>query len=103
MISIHPICDLIPRSHVLSTPRRSHRYCPGFTRRRKFMERHSYRDRDYAFGQMMLTLRTAIGLTQTGLPDYRGVSRRAVGDSEPEAKYPKPETLRRSIVPAARR
>src|SRR5258708_6256719 len=102
MISIHPICDLIPRSHALSTPRRSHRYCPGFTRRRKFMERHSYRDRDYAFGQMMLTLRTAIGLTQTALADYLGVSRRAVGEWEAGAKYPKAEHLKQFIVLAAR-
>ncbi|HET8853279.1 MAG TPA: hypothetical protein VFN02_12195 [Ktedonobacteraceae bacterium] len=27
------------------------------------MKRHSYRERDYAFGQMMVTLRTTIGLT----------------------------------------
>ena len=34
------------------------------------MKHISYRERDYAFGQMILTLRTAIGLTQTGLADY---------------------------------
>ena len=31
------------------------------------MKRHSYRERDYTFGQTMLTLRTSIGLTQAGL------------------------------------
>jgi transcriptional regulator with XRE-family HTH domain len=35
----------------------------------------AYRERDYAFGAAMLTLRTAIGLTQAGLADLLGVSR----------------------------
>ncbi len=61
------------------------------------MQRFSYRDRDYAFGQVMLTLRTAIGLTQAGLADYLGVSRRAVGEWEAGNKYPKPEHLKRFI------
>ncbi len=43
------------------------------------MKRFSYRERDYAFGQAMLTLRTTIGLTQAGLADLLGISRRAVG------------------------
>ncbi|HEX9616526.1 MAG TPA: helix-turn-helix domain-containing protein [Anaerolineales bacterium] len=46
------------------------------------MKGSSYRDRDYAFGQAMLTLRTRIGLTQAGLASFLGVSRRAVGDWE---------------------
>ena len=41
------------------------------------MKRYSYRERDYAFGQAMMTLRTSIGLTQAGLADLLGVSRRA--------------------------
>ena len=41
------------------------------------MPRHSYRERDYAFGQAMLTLRSSIGLTQAGLAELLGVSRRA--------------------------
>jgi hypothetical protein len=40
--------------------------------------RHSYRERDYAFGQVMLKLRTSMGLTQAGLAHLLGVSRRAV-------------------------
>ena len=44
------------------------------------MQRFSYRERDYAFGQAMLSLRTSIGLTQAGLADLLGVSRRAVGE-----------------------
>ena len=33
----------------------------------------SYRQRDYAFGQLMLTLRTKLKLTQTELADLLGV------------------------------
>jgi DNA-binding transcriptional regulator YiaG len=44
------------------------------------MTRHSYRERDYAFGQVMLKLRTSIGVTQAGLANLLGVSRRAVGE-----------------------
>ena len=46
------------------------------------MTRHSYRERDYAFGQVMLKLRSSIGLTQVGLAALLGVSRRAVGERE---------------------
>jgi hypothetical protein len=33
------------------------------------MTRHSYRERDYAFGRAMLKPRTSIGLTQVGPPE----------------------------------
>jgi WD40 repeat protein len=46
------------------------------------MKRYSYSERDYAFGQMMLTLQTHIGLTQAGLAERLGVSRRAVAEWE---------------------
>ncbi len=46
------------------------------------MKRYSYGERDYAFGQMILTLRTRIGLTQAGLAALMGVSRRAVAEWE---------------------
>ena len=36
------------------------------------MKRYSYGERDYTFGQMMLTLRTNIGLTQAGLAEQMG-------------------------------
>ena len=62
------------------------------------MKGSSYRDRDYAFGQTMLTLRTKIGLTQTGLADYLGVSRRTVGDWEAGNKYPNAEHLSEFIA-----
>ncbi len=46
------------------------------------MLRHSYPERDYTFGQVMLKLRTSIGLTQAGLaerlrsPEVRSASGR---------------------------
>ena len=46
------------------------------------MKRHAYRERDYAFAQLVLTLRTAIGLTQAGLAERLGASRRAVAEWE---------------------
>src|SRR6266404_1438091 len=54
-------------------------------------------ERDYAFGQAMLGLRTAIGLTQTGLAEYLGISRRAVGEWEAGSSYPKAERLKHLI------
>jgi transcriptional regulator with XRE-family HTH domain len=44
------------------------------------VKRYSYSERDYAFGQLILTLRTTIGLTQAGLAELLGVSRRAVAE-----------------------
>ncbi len=61
------------------------------------MKRFTYAERDYAFGQMMLTLRTNIGLTQAGLADRLGVSRRAVAEWEGGLSYPKVERLKRLI------
>src|SRR5256714_84499 len=58
------------------------------------MKRSSYRERDYAFGQAMLTLRTAIGLTQADLAEFLGVSRKAVGGWESGGSYPKAEHLK---------
>src|SRR5215472_12628537 len=62
------------------------------------MKHTSYRDLDFAFGQKMLTLRTAMGLTQTALADSLGVSRRAVSEWESGAKYPTSEHLKKFIV-----
>src|SRR5258706_14541147 len=59
------------------------------------MQRLSYGERDYAFGQAMLTLRTTMGLTQTGLADLLGVSRRAVTEWEAGSSYPKADHLKR--------
>ncbi len=62
------------------------------------MKRFSYRERDYAFGQATLALRTAIGLTQAGLADLLGVSRRAVGEWEAGSSYPKAHHLQHVIT-----
>jgi transcriptional regulator with XRE-family HTH domain len=61
------------------------------------MKRSSYDERDYSFGQAMLHLRTSIGLTQSGLAKYLGVSRRAVGEWEAGNSYPKGENLKQLI------
>jgi DNA-binding XRE family transcriptional regulator len=53
------------------------------------VKKSSYREPDYAFGQLMLSLRTAIGLTQAGLADLLGVSRNGVGGWEVGQSYPK--------------
>src|SRR5437660_4704344 len=45
----------------------------------------------------MLTLRTTIGLTQAGLADRLGVSRRAVAEWEAGSSYPKAERLKQLI------
>ena len=62
------------------------------------MQRSSYGERDYPFGQMMLTLRTTIGLTQAGLASQLGVSRNAVAQWEGGSSYPKAEHLQRVIA-----
>jgi transcriptional regulator with XRE-family HTH domain len=67
------------------------------------MKQHPYRERDYAFGQVMLTLRTAIGLTQAELADFLGISRRAVGEWEAGNSYPKGEHLKRFIALALKK
>jgi ABC-type branched-subunit amino acid transport system substrate-binding protein/transcriptional regulator with XRE-family HTH domain len=58
----------------------------------------SYSEHDYKFGQTVLTLRTAIGLTQAGLATRLGVSRRAVGEWEAGSSYPKVEHLKGLIA-----
>ena len=62
------------------------------------MTRHSYHERDYAFGQVMLKLRTSIGLTQAGLAALLGVSRRAVGEWETGSNYPRAERLQHFVA-----
>jgi len=61
------------------------------------MKQFSYRDRDLAFGQAMLNLRAAIGLTQIGVAKYLGVSRRAIGEWENGNTYPKAHHLKHFI------
>jgi transcriptional regulator with XRE-family HTH domain len=62
------------------------------------VKKSSYGQRDYAFGQAMLTLRTSIGLTQGQLAEHLGVSRNAVGDWEAGESYPSASHLKHLIV-----
>src|SRR5437870_13711574 len=74
----------------------------GHTERSARMKRSSYGERDYAFGQAMLSLRTDIGLTQAGLADLLSVSRRAVGEWEAGSSYPKAEHLKTLLTLAVK-
>jgi transcriptional regulator with XRE-family HTH domain len=58
------------------------------------MKRFSYGERDYAFGQAMLTLRTSIGLTQAGLAERLRVTRKAISRWEAGDTYPKASHLK---------
>ncbi len=62
------------------------------------MTTHTYGERDYAFGQAMVTLRTAMNLTQVKLAQVLGVSRGAVLGWEAGSSYPKAERLKRFIA-----
>src|SRR2546421_2060307 len=66
------------------------------------MRRSSYGERDYAFGQLILSLRSAIGLTQAGLSDHLGISPRAVGEWEAGSSYPKATHLKALIALAVK-
>jgi predicted ATPase/DNA-binding CsgD family transcriptional regulator len=57
-----------------------------------------YRDRDYAFGEAMLALRTKSGLTQVELAQLLGISRRALGAWEAGSSYPKIEQLKKLVA-----
>src|SRR3989454_3791379 len=62
------------------------------------MNRSLYGERDYAFGQRILTLRTQIGLTQAGLAQLLHVSRRTVTEWEGGLSYPKAQHLQQLIA-----
>ncbi|HEU5101042.1 MAG TPA: NB-ARC domain-containing protein, partial [Roseiflexaceae bacterium] len=57
----------------------------------------AYRERRYAFGEQLLTLRTHVSLTQIELADRVGVHRRSVQNWETGESYPKAEALQRLI------
>ncbi len=60
--------------------------------------RHSaYAERDYSFGQHILALRTESRLTQSGLAERLGVSRRAIVSWEVGTSYPSPLHLKHLI------
>lgn len=67
------------------------------------MKRFSYSERDYAFGQLIATLRTKLELTQAELAERLGVSRHAVGGWESGSSYPKADHLKHFIVLAVQR
>src|SRR3989454_1317273 len=67
------------------------------------MKVSSYRERDYAFGRVMLTLRTRLGLTETELAEMLGVRRRAVIDWEGGLTYPNVDHLKQFVVLAIER
>src|SRR5579864_5473648 len=62
------------------------------------VKRSLYGERDYAFGQLMLTLRAQMGLTQASLAERLGVSRRAVSTWELGSNYPATKHLKQLIV-----
>src|SRR3989440_5740574 len=70
----------------------------GHAERSARMKRSSYGEQDYAFGQAMLTLRTTLGLTQAGLAEFLGISRKAVGGWESGGSYPKAEHLKALLM-----
>src|SRR2546421_3461391 len=66
--------------------------------RRSLVKSYSYKERDYAFGQLMLTLRMRLGLTQAGLAERLHVHRRAVAGWEAGSSYPKADHLKELIT-----
>jgi transcriptional regulator with XRE-family HTH domain len=66
------------------------------------VKKSSYGERDYAFGQLVLGLRTSIGLTQAGLARQLGISRQAVVGWEAGSSYPKASHLKALIALAVK-
>src|SRR5947209_1030065 len=66
--------------------------------RRSLVKRYSYHEQDYAFGQLMLSLRMRISLTQAGLAERLHVQRRAVAGWEAGSRYPKADHLKELIT-----
>lgn len=62
------------------------------------MRGSSYHEWDYSFGQTMLTVRARIGLTQAGLAETLGVSRKAIGNWERGSSFPQAEHLKQFIA-----
>src|SRR5258705_11240244 len=90
-VTLHWITSQFPSVLIPNNP-------DGNAARSLYMNPSPYRDNDHSFGQTMLTLRSAIGLTQTELSDFLGVSRRTVGAWESGSKYPKAEHLKHFIA-----
>jgi WD40 repeat protein/transcriptional regulator with XRE-family HTH domain len=58
----------------------------------------AYRERDYAFAQLLLALRTRAALTQGELAEQIGMHRRSIQKWETGEAYPKAEALQRLIA-----
>ncbi len=58
---------------------------------------YQYRERDYTFGNLCVTLRTAIGVTQGELARLLGVNERTIQAWEGGSSYPKVDSLKRFI------
>src|SRR5258708_36929905 len=69
---------------------------------RRPVKKSSYGERDYAFGQLVLGLRTSIGLTQAGLARQLDISRQAVVGWEAGSSYPKASHLKALIALAVK-
>ncbi len=66
----------------------------GQEKGRRIVKRFSYGERDYAFGQLIATLRRQFKLTQAELAAQLGVSRQAVGEWEAGSSYPTADHLK---------
>ena len=72
---------------------------------------YQYRKRDYGFGNLCLTLRTAIGVTQGELAHLLGVTERTIQTWEGGSSYPKIDrntvqirrTMSRKVVSLSKR
>src|SRR5437867_543402 len=74
----------------------------GHAEGRRPVKKSSYGERDYAFGQLVLGLRTSIGLTQAGLARQLGISRQAVVGWEAGSSYPKASHFKALIALAVK-
>src|SRR5258708_15415944 len=72
----------------------------GHAEGRRPVKKSSYGERDYAFGQLVLGLRTSIGLTQAGLARHLSISRQAVVGWGAGSSYPKAAPLKALVSPA---
>ncbi len=84
--------------HLTSTHFHLLRVLAGQTERSAAREAIFLQRARYAFGELILSLRSAIGLTQAGLSDHLGISKKAVGEWEAGSSYPKATHLKALIA-----
>ena len=90
------------RCHFTSTHFHLLRVLAGQTERSAAREAIFLQRARYAFGELILSLRSAIGLTQAGLSDHLGISKKAVGEWEAGSSYPKATHLKALIALAVK-